>query len=87
MQPILHNVLVKPYPSNETTDGGLFVPDSCKKPSNRVLLVAVGNGTKKKPMTLKAGQSGFRVKEWGIPVEHDGELHFIMNQSAIIALQ
>ena len=87
IQPILQNVLVKPFPPNETTAGGLFVPDSVKKPSNKVTVVAVGNGSKKRPMKLKVGDIGYRVKEWGNPIELDGELYFMMEQEAIIALQ
>jgi len=87
MTPILNNVLVKPYPSSEFSEGGLVIPDSVKKPSNKVLIVAVGGGTKKKPMLLKEGQTGFRVKSWGQEILVDNELHFLMDQSAIIALQ
>ena len=87
MIPICQNVLVKPYPSAEFTSGGLFVPDSVREPSNKVHIVAVGDGSKKRPMLLKPGTTGFRVKSWGIEVEVEGEKHFIMEQSAIIALE
>lgn len=87
MIPIRTNVLVKPYPPDDISEGGIFVPDSAKEPSNKVLVVEVGAGTKQKPMQLKKGQTGFRVKQWGEPILIDGELHFIMEQSAIIALQ
>ena len=75
------NVLVKPYPPPKISDGGLIVPDSVKRPSNKVLVVSVGEKVKK----VKQGQTGFRVKNWGEPVELNGVLHFIMNKSAIIA--
>jgi len=87
IQPVLNNVLVKPFPPNEKTESGLFVPDTVKKPSNKVTVVAVGGGSAKRPMKLKAGDIGYRVKECGQEVIVDGELHFIMNQEAIIALQ
>ena len=87
IKPILDNVVVKPFPPNETTEGGLYVPDSVKKDSNKVTVVAVGGGTKKNPMKLKAGDVGFRVKEWGEEIIIDGGKYFIMNQSAIIALE
>lgn len=87
MKPVLDNVLVKPFPPNEFTEGGLIVPDSVKKPSNKVLIVEVGNGTVRHPMKLKKGDVGYRVKGWGQEIEINGELHFIMNQAAIIALQ
>ena len=87
MIPVRQNILVKPYPSEEVSEGGIYVPENAREVSNKVKVVAVGTGTPKKPMLLKAGMTGFRVKSWGQPLEIDGELHFIMEQSAIIALQ
>lgn len=87
MIPVRQNVLVKPYPSSEVSTGGIFVPDTAKTPSNKVHIVAVGTGTPNKPMKLKAGQTGYRVKDWGDSFLIDGELHYLMEQSAIIALQ
>ena len=87
IQPVLHNVVVKPFMGSEISEGGLFIPDSVRKPSNRVMIVAVGGGTPKRPMKLKPNTVGYRVKLWGEPVEIDGELHYIMNEAAIIATE
>jgi chaperonin GroES len=86
-KPIRNNILVKPYPSDEISDGGILVPDTAKEPSHKVHIVSVGTGLPKKPMKLKVGQTGFRVKDWGEPFIIDGELHYLMDQSAIIAIQ
>ena len=87
MQPIRNYVLVKPFPPDEISEGGIFVPESARKESNKVHIVAVGNGTAKKPMNLKAGQVGYRVKDWGILIELEGEKHYLMDNSAIIAIE
>lgn len=83
--PIRNQVLVKPYPSDAVTEGGLIVPDSVKKPSNKVKIIKVGGGTKEKPMRLKEGQTAYRVRDWGCDVDVDGELHFLMDSDAILA--
>lgn len=87
MQPILQTVLVKPFKTGNVSEGGLIIPDNAKRISNRVKIIAVGNGSKDKPMKLKEGQIGFRVKDWGDPIEIDGELHYLMTQDSIIALE
>lgn len=87
MQPIKSQILCKPYPSDEISQGGIIVPDSAKKPNNKVLIVKIGAGTKDKPMRLKEGDTGFRVKDWGCEVMIDGELHFLMDQDAILAVE
>jgi hypothetical protein len=38
-------------------------------------------------MNLKAGQVGYRVKDWGTLVEIDGVKHYLMDNSAIIAIE
>lgn len=81
------NILFKPFPPLEKTEGGLFVPDSYKEENNKGAIVAVGRGTAKKPMRVKVGDIGFRVKGWGEPIQKDGELYYIMSQDAILALE
>lgn len=87
MTPIRSQVLVRPYPADEISEGGILVPLSAREVSNKVKIVKVGNGTKDKPMKLKEGDTGFRVKSWGCEVLVNGELHFLMDQDAILALQ
>ena len=86
IKPIRNNVVVKPFKGSNVTDGGLIIPDTCVAESNRVEIVAVGNGIKDKPMKLKVGDTGYRVKIWGTPIEENGEIFYIMEQDAIIAL-
>lgn len=85
INPIRNQVLVKPFPPDEVSEGGIFVPLSARKPSNKVLVVKTGNGTKDRPMKLKEGQVGYRVMDWGMDIMIDGELHFIMDSGAILA--
>lgn len=86
MQPIRNQILVKPFPPNELTEGGLIVPDTAKKPSNKVTIVEVGNGTSVRPMRLKKGDVGFRVQGWGEEIIIKGESFFLMEDNAILAL-
>ena len=85
IQPIRNQILVKPFPADEISEGGIFVPDSARAISNKVMIVGVGNGTKDKPMRLKSGMIGYRVQSWGCEVMVEGELHFIMDSDAILA--
>lgn len=87
MQPIRNQIIVKPFPPDEISEGGILVPESARKTNNKVFITAVGSGTKSKPMTFHVGQVGHRVKDWGIPVLIEGEEHFIMEQSAILATE
>lgn len=85
--PIRNQILVKPFPAEEISAGGIVVPDSYKKDSNRVEIIAVGKGTAKRPMHLKAGQTGYRVMDWGFGFEENGEKYYVMDADAILATE
>lgn len=87
MQPIRNYILVKPFPPDEVSEGGIFVPESARKESNKVNVIAVGRGTKERPMRLKAGQVAYRIKEWGTPIDVEGERHYILEDAAILATE
>lgn len=87
IQPILNQVVFKPLPSEEFTDGGLFIPLNAREINNKGTIVAVGNGTDKTPMRLKVGMTVFRTKSWGEGIISDNELYFLMDEKAIIAIE
>lgn len=86
IKPVLNNVLVKPFPADEISLGGIYVPETSRKDSNKVLIVAIGSGTKNKPMLLKNGDVGYRVKDHGTEIIDNGEKFYLLSQDAIIAL-
>lgn len=83
MKPVNKKILFKPFKGSETTEGGLLVPESFRKLSNKGLIVEVGEQATK----VKKGDIGFRVKDWGEEFIIDGEKHFLMEETAILALQ
>jgi len=87
MRPVGQNILIKPDQGSEQSEGGIFVPLTARRPSNKGTVIAVGAGSKLKPMKFREGQTAYRVKEWGEEILIDGELHFLMNQDALIAIE
>ena len=87
VKPIKNNVLVKPFPSDEMSTGGILLPESARRISNKMEVVEVGTGTKDRPMQFRKGQTVYRVKDWGNEVVIDGQLHFIMTDDGIIATE
>lgn len=87
MTPIRNEILFKPFYSDGITAGGLIVPENCKRPLNKGTIISVGHGTPKRPMKLKVGMVAHRVQSWGEPYILDGELHFLMDENAILAVE
>lgn len=85
MMPIRDMVLTKPFPSEEKSEGGIFVSEAHRPTSNKHKVIAAGNGIKGKPMEFKKDDIVFRVKDDGTPIEISGELHFLIKQSDLRA--
>lgn len=83
MKPVVKNILFKPLPSDETTEGGLFIPESVREVNNKGTIIDIGSRVTK----VKVGDTAFRVKNWGEPIIINGETHYLMNEDAVIALQ
>ncbi len=85
MQPVRNIILTKPFPPDEVSEGGIFVPESARQENNKMRVIAVGNGTKERKMIFNPGDVVYRVKDWGTPVDIDGERYYLMDQNGIIA--
>ena len=84
--PIADRVLVEPSPAEEKTAGGIIIPDTAKQKPQRGTVVAVGQGKKDEPMTVKAGQTILYGKYSGTEVQLDGKDYLIMRESDIMAI-
>ena len=85
IQPLADRVLVKAAAAEETTVGGIIIPDSAKEKPLRGEVLAVGNGTKDEEMILKPGDQVLYGKYAGTELEFDGEKYLIMRQSDVLA--
>lgn len=85
IQPIKDNVLVKPFASDNISSGGIIVSDAHKEISNKVKVIAIGNGSKNLPMNWKPGDIAFRIKDCGDEIFIKGEKYFIVKSNWLIA--
>lgn len=86
MIPVLSQIIFKPFPSPETSESGLFIPETAREINNKGTIVGVGAGTSKKPMRLKEGMVCYRTCDWGTGFVSNGEIYFLMDEAAIIAI-
>ena len=87
MQPVLNQILFKPFMGSEISEGGLIIPENARELSDRGIIEKVGRGTAKKPMKLKEGMIGHRVHKWGEEIIIEGETYFLMDEAAILAIE
>lgn len=86
VKPLHDRVLVKPLPKEEKTAGGLIIPDTAKEKPTKGKVIAVGDGKKDEPMTVKVGDSIFYGKFSGTEINIEGEHLIIMKESDIYAI-
>ncbi len=86
IKPLADRVLVQPAPAEEKTSGGIIIPDTAKEKPQKGTVVAVGEGTKDNPVTLKVGDNVLYGKYAGTELSFDGEEYLIMRESDIYAV-
>ncbi len=86
IKPLQDRVLVEPAPAEEKTAGGIIIPDTAKEKPQKGKVVAVGNGKKDEPITVKAGDTVLYGKYSGTEITIDGKEYLIMRESDIFAI-
>ena len=91
VRPLHDRVIVKRIEEEETTKGGIIIPDTAKEKPIEGKVVAVGSGKvgddgKKIPLEVKAGDRVLFGKYAGTEIKIDGEEHLIMREDDIVAI-
>ena len=91
IRPLQDRILVKRVDEEETTSGGIIIPDSAKEKPQEGQVIAVGpgktldNGTVAEP-NVKAGDRILFSKYAGTDVNVDGDDHIIIREDDVLAV-
>ncbi len=90
VKPLQDRVIVKRIEEEETTKGGIIIPDTAKEKPIEGKVVAVGGGKlldtgNKQPLEVKNGDKILFGKYAGTDIQIEGEEHLIMREDDIIA--
>jgi chaperonin GroES len=86
IQPLADRVLVEPAAAEEKTASGLYIPDTAKEKPQKGTVVAVGNGKKDEPLTVKIGDTVLYGKYAGTELSVEGNDYLIMREADIFAI-
>jgi chaperonin GroES len=91
LKPLHDRILVKPAEPEETTKGGIIIPDTAKEKPMQGTVLAVGNGRvtdqgSTVPLQVKEGEKVLYGKFSGQEITVDGEELLIMRESDIFAV-
>lgn len=86
IKPLADRVLVEPAAAEEKTAAGIIIPDTAKEKPQKGTVIAVGNGKKDEPMTVKEGDMVLYGKYAGTEINVQGHDYLIMRESDILAI-
>lgn len=84
--PLADRVLVEAAAAEETTASGIIIPDTAKEKPQKGKVVAVGNGKKDEPLTVKVGDEVLYGKYAGTEITVGGTEYLMMRESDIFAV-
>ena len=79
-------MLLQPSAAETTTKSGIIIPDTAQEKPQQGKIVAVGNGKKDEPMTVKIGDTILYGKYSGTELKLGGIDYLIMRESDILAI-
>ena len=86
VKPLADRVIIEPSAAEETTSGGIIIPDTVKEKPKKGKVVAAGSGKKDEPVTVKVGDTVLYGQYSGTEIKIDGSDYLIMRESDIFAI-
>lgn len=85
-KPLADRVLVEPVAAETKTASGIIIPDTAKEKPQEGVVVAVGEGKKDEPLTVKVGDRVLYGKYAGTELKLDGKEYLIVRESDLLGI-
>ena len=91
IRPLYDRILVKRRENEETTAGGIIIPDTAQEKTQLGSVIAAGEGRvaqdgSKAPLTVKANDTILFGKYSGTEVKFDGEEYLILKEEEVLGI-
>ena len=86
IKPLADRVIIEAAAAEQKTSGGIIIPDTAKEKPQKGIVIAVGNGKKDEPMTVKVGDNVLYGKYAGTEITFEGKEYLIMKEADIYAI-
>jgi chaperonin GroES len=86
VKPLFDRVLIEPTIAEEKTASGIFIPDTARERPVKGTVVAVGQGKKDEPITVKVGDTVLYGKHSGSVITVEDKEYLFMRESDIFAV-
>lgn len=91
LKPLADRVLVKVDEEEKKTKGGILLPDTAQKKSQKGTVIAIGFGKMldngvRTPFEVKVGDRVLLAKYSGVDIEEEGENYLLLSERDILAI-
>ncbi|MBQ0051953.1 MAG: co-chaperone GroES [Treponema sp.] len=86
IKPLADHILLKLEKPEEKTASGILLPGTAQEETSTGRVVAVGPGTDKEKISVKAGDMVMFYKDTGVKVKSNGEEFLILRNGALMAV-
>lgn len=91
LRPLHDRIIVERLSEDETTSGGIIIPDSAKEKPQRGKVIAIGKGKiaddgSIRPLDLKAGDTVLFGKYAGTEIKIENQDRLIMREDDVLAV-
>jgi chaperonin GroES len=86
IKPLADRVLIEPAAAEQTTASGIIIPDTAQEKPQKGTVIAVGEGKKDDPLTVKVGDTVIYGKYSGTELSYEGVDYLIMKEADIYAI-
>jgi len=86
IKPLLDRVIIEPAAAETQTASGIIIPDTAKEKPQKGIVMAVGSGKKKQPLTVKVGDTVLYGKYAGKELKFENKDYLIMREEDILAI-
>jgi len=90
-RPTDDRILIEPCDAEETTTGGIILPDAAREKPQRGIVLATGPGKlldsgKRGELSVKLGDEVFYGKYSGTEVEFDSDTYVVLRENDVLAI-
>lgn len=90
-RPTDDRILIEPCDAEETTTGGIILPDAAREKPQRGVVLATGPGKlldsgKRGELSVKLGDEVFYGKYSGTEVEFDSDTYMVLRENDVLAV-
>lgn len=92
IQPLGDRILVEPSEAEQTSTGGIILPEAAQERPQEGKIIAVGPGRlldtgERQPLSVKAGDIVIYKKYGGTEITHDDTEYLLVEEDAVLAVR